>query len=206
MPFIIVGVVVAVLAAVCCLGGALILFQRRTDPEPPSRMPPPPSPANSGNPMTPSEGPSGSPGDGSVPLTGAACLVGVWRETSHTGTSSINGVPVQMHSTGSVQRFGADATIVLDLGSGVTQTGKSNGDNYQITSKGTITFHYRTEPGVIFYSDPVAKGTTVWKRNGKQFDSQPLTGAIGPEFFSCDGDKLVQNTSDYAIELTRVTG
>jgi hypothetical protein len=196
-------VVVAVLAAICCLGGALVLFERRTHPEP-SRTPAPPPPPRSGEPQ-PSPGPSGSEGGGD-PLSGAACLVGVWRETSHTSTATINGASVQLRSTGSVQRFTADGTAVLDLAKGVTETGKSGGDTYQVISKGTITFHYRTEPGIIFYADPVAKGTTVWRRNGKQFDSAPMQGSFGPEFFSCNGDKLTENTDDYAIELERVTG
>jgi hypothetical protein len=89
MPWIIAGIVVAVLAAVCCLGGALILFQRRTEPQPPPRVPSP-SPTNSGNPMTPSKGPSGSPGSGGgTPLTSAARLVGGWRETSHISDYAI---------------------------------------------------------------------------------------------------------------------
>jgi hypothetical protein len=202
LPFIIIGVVLAVVAAICCLGGALVLFERRTTPEP-SRTPPPLPTPQSGEPR-PSTGPSGS--GGGNPLSGAACLVGVWRETSHTESATINGVTVQLKSSGSLQRFTADGTAVLDLSQGVTQTGKSGSTTYQVISKGTITFHYRTEPGVVFYADPVGKGTIVWKRNGKQFDSARLQGSIGPEFFSCNGDKLTQNTDDYAIELERVTG
>jgi hypothetical protein len=203
LPFIIIGVVLAVNAAICCLGGALVLFERRTTPTP-SRTPAPPPPPNSGEPR-PSPGASGSEGGGN-PLSGAACLVGVWRETSHTSTATINGVSVQLRSTGSIQRFTADGVAVLDMGKGVTQSGKAGGDTYQVISKGTITFHYRTEPGVIYYSDPVGKGTTVWKRNGKQFESAQLQGSFGPESYSCEGDKLTENGEDYAIELDRVTG
>jgi hypothetical protein len=88
-PWIIAGIVLAVLAAVCCLGGALILFQRRTEPQPPPRVPSP-SPTTSGNPATPSTGPSGSPGSGGgAPLTSAARLVGGSRETSRMSEYAI---------------------------------------------------------------------------------------------------------------------
>ncbi|WP_157545813.1 hypothetical protein [Hamadaea tsunoensis] len=205
LPFIIAGGVVAVLLSVCCIGGGIFVIQRQNDKDQGDVPSPRPSATGPGG-LQPSAAPTGEVSS-EEPLSGAACLVGTWRETSHTGSATINGVDVQLKTSGRIQRFTADGKITLDMGpTGSTQTGKANGDTYTVINKGKITWSYRTEPGIIFYADPKGSGTTTWKRNGHQIDSEPLRGSVGPEYFACNGDKLVENTQDYAIELTRVLG
>lgn len=149
-----------------------------------------------------SSNPAGTP----TPKTGAACVPGIWRQTSSQMDATINGVSVRLTSSGGIQHFYPDGSLVIDLTTGVTATGTANGDTYTVTSTGTLSYHYQVVGNQILYSDYKATGTTVWQRNGRQIDKQDLKAVIGNDTFTCTGGKLVEYGEAYSTELVRAFG
>jgi hypothetical protein len=138
------------------------------------------------------------------PLVGAACVVGEWQETSFQADAVISGVTVRLTSSGVHQTFAKDGSNVWDSGAGVTQTGIANGDTYVLNAVGTITTHYEVIGNEIHYSNVQATGTSTWLRNGQQIDKEPLTGTLGADTFTCEGNKMILYGTNYTVELSRV--
>jgi hypothetical protein len=193
------GVVLVALLAVCCGGGAFYLSTRGRPVADPSTAPavvPAPSAAS-----PTARASRTSP----APLTGAACIIGRWRETSGQSDASIDGVTVRLAWSGGIQTYRSDGVNIIELGDGVAKTGTHSGSTYTVTSSGTITYHYQVVGDQIRYSDVQAQGTTTWLRDGQQIDQQQLTGTLGADTFTCAGDTFIQYGDTYTIELTRVT-
>jgi hypothetical protein len=150
----------------------------------------------------PAPKPAGPP----TPKTGAACLPGIWRETSSQADASIDGVSVRLNSSGAIQHFYPDGSVTIDYSAGISKTGTQNGNTYTVTSTGTMTSHYQVVGNQIVYSDYQATGTTVWLRNGKQIDKQDLKAIMGADTFTCTGGKLVEYADTYSMELVRIFG
>jgi hypothetical protein len=190
-------VAAAVALALLAVGlGAALLWHRRSGPA---------AVAGSAAPVQP-VAERALPSPGAAALTGPACVVGRWREVSDQADVTVFGVAVRITSSGTTQTFTADGKATIGLNPPVTSTGTHSGDTYAVTSTGTITFHYQIIGNQIFYSDAGAQGTTVWKRNGQQIESQQLKGSLGPDTFSCTGDSFFQYGPYYSIELKRIPG
>jgi hypothetical protein len=186
---IIVGAIVALLAiaVICCAGVGLLAWRRGAVPD---AVPTAPS--------------ASAPSPSAQPLSLARCVIGTWLENSHANDGEIDGRTIRLLSSGSIQRFAADGTVVLDMSEGIVRSGERDGDTYTVTSTGTITFRYQIIGTQAHYSDVQATGTAVWRRNGREFDRQPLRGSIGAETITCTGDTMAQYGEGYSIELTRV--
>ena len=190
------GATVLTLAAICCVAGVFWWFRSRDT-----------APVASASSVVPPAPPSPQPVRTTrPPLTGAACIVGSWRETSDQSDSVINGVIVRLTSSGAIQRFTADGINVVDLTAGVAKTGTQGGNTYTVTSTGTLTYHYQVIGNQIRYSDAQASGTTVWLRDGEQFAQDQLQGTLGADTFTCTGDSFIEYGDGYSIELTRIAG
>ena len=86
-----------------------------------------------------------------------------------------------VNSTGTINRFRADGIVVVEyLGSGVTRTGTSGSDTYEITSVGTITYAYRATDTTLYLSDPRPNGTVTTRVNGRVISQGPMTGVGAP--------------------------
>lgn len=132
------------------------------------------------------------------------CVIGTWRETSHQTDAEINGTKVRLNGAGAIQKFRPDGSLLLDYGRGVSRKGKAGGRNYEVYSKGTITYSWQTDRGQILYSNVKASGQTTWRINGGVTDREPLSGSLDPERYTCSGDSLRQFGPTWSIELVRV--
>lgn len=95
--------------------------------------------------------------------------------------------------------------VVEYLGDGVTRSGTSNGNRYEITSVGTITITDEASDTTIYYRDAKAIGTLTTKVNGRVVDSGDMVGSVEPERSTCSGDTLRFWNSRWAVDAVRVT-
>lgn len=193
------GILVAVCVVASVVGIGLWQWNRTESPTATSPTRSPASPAQS--PASPPPTNTSAP-----PLTGPACLVGRWRETVYQADAVINGVTVRMTGAGTIQEFGSAGVLTYDAGAGTTITGTSGGNTYTATSIGKFTINYQVVGTEIHYSNSQSSGgTRVWKRDGRQIEKETLIGSLAPETFTCTGTELRLFSTDYSIELERVT-
>jgi hypothetical protein len=134
------------------------------------------------------------------------CVAGSWTETFHEEYSLIEGERVRLTSTGRVQRFNADGTGSLELGSGNVISGTLGGKSIQFIKKGKYTFTYTIDDGKITYDNVVVDGTITVHREGFHDYTRALqTSSFEPDNYICSGDTMRQSSTDYTIELRRNT-
>jgi molecular chaperone DnaK len=154
----------------------------------------------------PTASPSPSPSLPSPSLTPAQCLIGTWRQTANRSTWTVGGRTVELQSSGTINRFRADGTVVVEyLGAGVTRTGTSGGNRYEITSVGTITFTYFASDHTIYFRDAKAIGTLTTKVNGRVVESGNMVASLEPEDYTCSGDTLRFWNSRWTIDAVRLS-
>jgi len=149
-------------------------------------------------PASPSPSPSLSP---------VQCLIGTWQQTYNRANWTVSGRTIVVYSTGTINRFRADGIVVVEyLGNGVTRTGTSGSDTYEITSVGTITYAYRATDTTIYLSDPRPNGTVTTRVNGRVISQGSMTGVTEPQPFTCSDTTLKYANSMWSIEAVRLSG
>ncbi|RLK58034.1 M48 family metalloprotease [Actinokineospora cianjurensis] len=139
---------------------------------------------------------------GVQPVTGAECLLGTWVEVDRTSvmTLSTEVGPMRFQSSGSVQAFDSDGTVVLSL---TPIRSDHNGHIALMTYSGAVTADYHVDGAQIRY-DNIRPGTT-WSVS---VDDHPavLTGPVTtftPDAFTCTNNTMTQTGTGYTITLTR---
>jgi hypothetical protein len=135
--------------------------------------------------------------------TGAACLIGTWREVRNQATINVGGQPVMLVSSGGVQVFGADTA---SLRPATTAVGSANGHRYQMNSNEFFAFTYLVYGSTAYYTPTSATGSQELFVDGQPAGTSAAIEAPQQENFSCEGDRLVQDGEYWHVELARVTG
>jgi hypothetical protein len=185
------GIVAAMLVAISCVGVSALVWEHR------------PHQAGNAAAVAPHAAPSRPPSPSAPPLTGAACVPGIWREVSEQVNTTVGGEHIRITGSGATQTFTLEGSEKTIFTAATADTGTLNGSTYTVTFSGYSTTHYQVIGNKIFYSEAAAVGTTIWRRNGGQIDKQKLEAGLGPDTFTCAGDKFFQYGDDYSIELVR---
>jgi hypothetical protein len=130
------------------------------------------------------------------------CVVGTWTESSNQSNADLFGTAVVITGSGAAQEFRADGTGIVRYANTVKR-GAAGGHNYEVIHNGTIEFNWQTSNGMILYSGVRGSGTTTWKVDGANRDSQSFQAQFTPDRYTCTGDSMRQFGEDYSIELTR---
>jgi len=126
-------------------------------------------------------------GEGTDDVAVDDCVVGSWRVTSHRESVVVDGgSSVQFSGSGATVRLSADGKGVTDYGDGTTFFASVAGIRVELVFKGTISY-----------------GTATLYQGGVEATSQPLNSDTTPSKYTCEGDKLVQNTELADIEMAR---
>jgi hypothetical protein len=151
-------------------------------------------------------------GPGGTPTAGAlvdSCVVGTWRVVSHEEDVAFDDGKVRFTGNGTEIRLKDDGTGVTDYKGGTTFTGttKNRSDGSTVSIKlvfsGKIAFDYRAKDGTLSFSNPRPDGTVKTIVNGTELTSEPLSGSEDPARYTCSGDKLVESTAQYRVEMRR---
>ena len=143
-------------------------------------------------------------GEGTDDVAVDDCVVGSWRVTSHRESVVVDGgSSVQFSGSGATVRLSADGKGVTDYGDGTTFFASVAGIRVELVFKGTISYDFATSNGSITFSNVQADGTATLYQGGVEATSQPLNSDTTPSKYTCEGDKLVQNTELADIEMAR---
>ncbi|GEM_PF-4239993 len=161
-------------------------------------------------------GPSAQPSGAGAELVDP-CVVGTWKESSHTEDVPITGYGVVRFtgSNGVVLKYRPDGTGAVDVGAGATVTGTTaDGKRIEVGWKGTSTFHFVTSVGSIWYQSLAVKATYVVKINGVTQKTGTGSTTATPDVYACSGDTLrltgsgpagTAPGSSYVLVFTRVS-
>nr|WP_240942506.1 M48 family metalloprotease [Planosporangium thailandense] len=145
--------------------------------------------------------PSPSPG----PVSGSdPCVIGTWVEVSHREEAHPQPYgAVTLVGTGTIRRFGADGTLMVDYGDGVALSGTARGDTLEAVFSGTERFEFHTEVGTIVYTNPRSDAVFTWKVNGLALYRGPAGVNPPTDRYTCTGNTLRLVSDNYVIELRR---
>lgn len=134
------------------------------------------------------------------------CLIGTWTRRSSLRTNTIDDRKVQFSgATGVVETFRPDGTATIVFKPKPPGVAVVNGVRWEETADGRATANYRvSSDGRLLFSNPKTSGTVKLIRNGRTNVSNKLTLSLEPEHYNCSGDTLVQVSSFYSVESTRV--
>lgn len=134
------------------------------------------------------------------------CLIGSWIRTSNLRTNKIDNQGVQFSGgNGIVQTFRPNGTLSTVFKAQPPGVAVVKGVRWEEIVSGRATATYRVSgDGRLLYSSPRATGTWKLTRNGKVNNSGKLSLSLEPEHYNCAGDTLVQASSFYSAESTRM--
>jgi hypothetical protein len=135
------------------------------------------------------------------------CVVGTWTVTKYTEQVPITGAgDVTFTGKGAEVRLRGDGTGVTDYKTGTTYTATINGVNHRLVVTGTVTFAFRTGSGTVTFSDVKADGKeTLTRDDTGESKTADLVGDLSPASFTCGGNAMVEWTSRYRSEMSRVS-
>jgi hypothetical protein len=153
-------------------------------------------------------GSSGSP----TPAASASalidsCLVGTWRTTSDAEQLNIDGVgPVTVTGQGLLVHIQPDGTTYEDYSQATPYEGTANDHTLSISITGSVRGTIRTDAGTISFHDVTPSGTVTAKVDGTSLTSVPLAVNSDPVQYTCSGSSATEHTSQYTVDLTKVSG
>jgi hypothetical protein len=154
---------------------------------------------------------SDDPGTTNNPATGTAlvdqCVVGTWELTSYredVSVPQVGPVPFSLDGKGATMKFNKEGKGVQDFGDGTEFTGDVNGATVTLKITGDISFDFRTNDGVMSYSNMVSNSKAIVSAAGSS-QTEDFKGSTDPSKYTCSGDKMTMSTSLYQSELKRTS-
>jgi hypothetical protein len=135
------------------------------------------------------------------------CVVGTWTVTRYIEQVPVEGVgDVTFTGRGAEVRLRADGTGVTDYRDGTAFTATISGVNYRLVVTGRTTFGYGATAGAVTFTDVKATGKeTITRLDTGATETTDLAGDLSPATYTCTGDSLVETTSRYRSEMSRVS-
>ena len=144
---------------------------------------------------------SASPSPSTLPLTGAACLVGTWSVTSDT--TNPGNLAFAMTSGTQLVTYRADSTG-SDVVTRLVLAAKLGSFTRTITSTGSGIFTYKVSGKEITYQTVNVPGTVVTKDTGKRASTtKTQLSNTAPDIFVCGGDTLTFNDPSQRVQFKR---
>nr|WP_157529314.1 M48 family metalloprotease [Kibdelosporangium sp. MJ126-NF4] len=138
--------------------------------------------------------------------TPADCLIGTWVETAYNRTLTLdNGITVGLSRSGGLHRFRDNGLVVLDFGSGNTESGLHNGAVVAIRYTGSLRRSYQVVSNLILYENPISNGSKTSRVDKKIGSTRPLIVGTTAEEFSCSRDQLELRSALYTTKLKRIS-
>jgi hypothetical protein len=135
-----------------------------------------------------------------------SCLVGTWRTVTDQQRLTLTGLGrVTVTGHGVLVRIGPDGTDRQEYAGAAPYTGDPDGHHLEITVTGAVRGTIRTAAGTITFRDMTADGTVTATVDGVTVTSVPLAVGTDPVRYTCAGDTLTEQGSQYQVTLSRVS-
>ncbi|HLL66580.1 MAG TPA: hypothetical protein VK453_12650 [Micromonosporaceae bacterium] len=147
---------------------------------------------------------------GTDPTAIDRCLVGNWEVTSYSESvtaAEIGTVQFRGSAPGAKVRLGENGKGAIEYGDGtafassLSITGQEVG--IDLVLAGTVTYDFRTNGGLMSFTNVRADGTTTITTTTGRRQSEPLRGSIDPAQYTCQGNALTTFTAAYRAEMKR---